>query len=291
MAAPLDTTQTAQAKNRRGASSKVSKASKKKSKRTRARRTYTRRGNPEVTRNVATQVIIEKLPELATIAGLSPDATPQPETSSEPVALTGTTTHVVDAYQDSELNDDEDTDGITAEDEEDLEDLPTDINSFYKEFTSYMASLNSEYLVTDNGIDKQVMMETLMDWLGTRYLFGGMGRDGIDCSAFTGMMYRAMNYKLPRTAAMQWDVGTPVERENLQVGDLVFFHTRAAVYVSHVGMYLGNNMFAHASSRNGVTVSSLDASYYDTHFIGGRRYEVSAPTTATADNSAALSQY
>src|SRR5690606_27510344 len=124
---------------------------------------------------------------------------------------------------------------------------------------------------------------------GTRYLFGGMGRNGIDCSAFTGMVYRTLNYKLPRTAAMQWEVGVPVEREDLHFGDLVFFNTRKAVYVSHVGMYLGNGMFAHASSRNGVTVSSLESDYYSSHMIGARRYDLNSVMTASAD-SPALSQ-
>jgi cell wall-associated NlpC family hydrolase len=289
---PLDTMQTAQAKSRKSAVSKVSKKSKNSSKRKRCRvrRSYTRRGNPEVTRRVASELIAEKLPELAVIAGLPPSDA-RPEALPTPDALTGITTHIVDAYQDSELNEDEDPDGITAEDEEELEELPTDINTFYKEFTSYMASLNGESMITDNGIDKQVIMATLMDWLGTSYLFGGMGREGIDCSAFTGMLYRSIDFKMPRTAAMQWEVGKPVERSDLQFGDLVFFHTRQAVYVSHVGIYLGNNMFAHASSRNGVTVSSLDASYYDSHFIGGRRYEIDKVAAADKGEGATLSSF
>ncbi len=279
-------------------SSKVTKSKSKKNAKAHAgrrsasrSRRYTVRGNPEVTRRVATQLIAEKLPELAAIVNLQPDPSSDvPSTPAVPAAqlvaskgITGGSTF--DAYQDSELDDNEDTDGITAEDEKDLEDLPVDINSFYKEFSTYMASLNGESTITDNGVDKVMVMETLIDWVGTRYLFGGMGRNGIDCSAFTGMVYRALNFKLPRTAAMQWEVGHAVEREDLQFGDLVFFHTRAAVYVSHVGMYLGNGMFAHASSRNGVTVSSLDAEYYSTHLIGARRYDLN---TAVASSEGAM---
>lgn len=292
LVSPTDTSN-AWAKGRKNASSKVSKkgSSKKKARKSRrARRTYTVRGNPEVTRTVSTQLLVDKLPELAALVGLQASASAEvvptiassiPSQSDASKGITGSRT--ADTYQDSELDENEDTDGITAEDLEGLEDLPNDINTFYKEFTKYMASLNGESTVTDNGVDKVIVMETLMDWVGTRYLFGGMGRNGIDCSAFTGLIYRTLNYKLPRTAAMQWEVGFPVERENLQFGDLVFFNTRKAVYVSHVGMYLGNGLFAHASSRNGVTVSPLDSDYYSSHMIGARRYDLNSVMTASTE--------
>jgi cell wall-associated NlpC family hydrolase len=258
-------------------------------KRARHRRTFTARGNPEVTRAVATELISEKLPDLANLAGLPEAPESSSPVSSKPVALNGITGNkALDTYQDSELDDREDPDHVSQEDEQDLEDLPDDINVFYKEFTSYMASLNGESFVTDNGVDKQVMMATIVDWLGTRYLFGGMGRQGIDCSAFTGMLYRTLNFKLPRTAAAQYDVGIPVDTKDLQFGDLIFFHTREAVYVSHVGVYLGNGMFAHASSRNGVTVSSIESDYYASHLIGGRRYDLNRETAAVGIGASAL---
>ncbi len=276
----------AMAKGRKGSVAKVSKKESRHSRRHRARstRNFTARGNPEVTRSIAAELISQKLPDLAAIVGLpeSPEPTPQTE-AQKPVALNGITgAKALDTYQDSELDDREDPDQVSAEDEAELEDLPDDINVFYKEFTRYMASLNGEPFITDNGVDKQVMMTTIVDWLGTRYLFGGMGRNGIDCSAFTGMLYRAMNFKLPRTAAAQWDVGMPVDTTDMQFGDLVFFHTRAAVYVSHVGVYLGNGMFAHASSRNGVTVSSIQSDYYSTHLIGARRYDLNTVTASSS---------
>ncbi len=285
-------------------------AKKKPKKRRRSRRKYTRRGNPEVTRKVATTLIIEKLPGLAqlvnlpvpsestavgidsiTLNGQNPEsgslnkATSHADAVAIPVSTTLTTSiasSVQDSYTDAELDEREDPDAISADDEANLADEENlEINDFYKEFTNYMASLNGEQYVTYNGIDKVVVMETLMEWLGTRYLFGGITSSGIDCSAFTRMMYRTIGYALPRTAATQWGVGNTVEREELQFGDLVFFNTRRAVYVSHVGMYLGNGMFAHASSRNGVTVSSLNSDYYNAKFIGARRYNVNSVATAT----------
>lgn len=260
------------------------------------RRTYTKRGKPSVTRRVATELIIEKLPELARLVDLLPveednddlaeaaettvggdDASlvdAEDVTASIPVAAVTTGT---DDYDDTEIDEQEDTDRLTAADEEmlELEDEDLTIDAFYEGFTDYMRSIHGEEYVTDNGIDMAVMMETLVDWLGTRYLFGGTTERGIDCSAFSRMMCRSVGIGLPRTAAAQWDAqGEPVEREELQFGDLVFFHTRKAVWVSHVGVYLGNDMFCHASSRNGVTVSSLNSSYYNRTYIGARRFYV-----------------
>lgn len=280
---------------KKGASQKSKKSGRgsgRSSRRSHSHRNYTVRGNPETTRSVATQLLAVKLPELAALVGIQaapgseePLAVQASEATNQLVASKSfTVSRTGDTYQDSELDDNEDKDGITEADYKDLPDLPTDINTFYKEFTKYMASLNGEPTITDNGVDKVAVMETLIDWIGTRYLFGGMGRNGIDCSAFTGTVYRSLNFRLPRTAAMQWEVGLPVGREELQFGDLVFFNTRRAVYVSHVGMYLGNGLFAHASSRNGVTVSPLDAQYYSTHFIGARRYDLNAAMTASAES-------
>ena len=266
------------------------KKKKKRSRRTTTRR-YTLRGNPDVTRKVATGLIAEKLPELARLVGIDLPETPenvvQVEESEDPTASIATASHQAvlpasskvspgNGYDDSEFSEEEDPDQLNAEDEEQLYDVDDlTIQDFYKEFTDYMAALNDEVYFTYNGIDIELAMEGLMEWLGTRYLFGGTTKNGIDCSAFTRTMYRNLGYQLPRTAAAQWDASNEkIEYEELQFGDLVFFHTRKAVYVSHVGMYLGNGMFAHASSRNGVTVSSLESSYYSSHFIGARRYDV-----------------
>ena len=267
-------------------------------------RTYTRRGNPDVTRRVATELLIEHLPQLAALIDLeatsavptdstsaSTDAVDDSEdvTASIPTAEGTRVTTGGDAYEDREMLDEEDPDRLTMEDEEYLEltDEDMSIDAFYEDFTEYMRGLHGELHITDNGIDMIVAMESLMSWLGTRYLFGGTSRSGIDCSAFTRTMYRECGLQLPRTAAMQWDAGgESVEREALQFGDLVFFHTRQAVYVSHVGIYLGNGMFCHASSRNGVTVSSLESNYYSTHFIGARRFDFTDTEESTEAQTA-----
>lgn len=129
--------------------------------------------------------------------------------------------------------------------------------------------------LTEGGIIKSDIMNSIMDWLGTPYRFGGVNEGGIDCSAFVRAVYKsAGSIMLPRTARVQYTVGRPVQQDDLQFGDLVFFNTRRRVYVSHVGIYLGDNLFAHASSRHGVTVSSLESSYKRL-YIGARRFSVS----------------
>jgi lipoprotein Spr len=146
-----------------------------------------------------------------------------------------------------------------------------DVDGFRSLWLQYVDDNGAE--VTEGGIPKQNIIDVVMDWLGTRYDFGGQARTGIDCSAFTRMVYASVaKVELPRTAAQQSTIGRTVsKRTELQFGDLIFFHTRRHAYVSHVGVYLGDNLFAHASSRYGVTISSLESTYYSKRLIGARR--------------------
>ena len=110
------------------------------------------------------------------------------------------------------------------------------------------------------------------EWMGTRYRMGGTTKKGIDCSAFTGSLLLAVyGFSMPRTARDQYHATKRVEKEELEEGDLVFFNTRGGI--SHVGIYLANGKFAHSSSSQGVTISSLDDEYYAKRFIGGGRAE------------------
>jgi lipoprotein Spr len=114
------------------------------------------------------------------------------------------------------------------------------------------------------------LFQFVYDWVGTPYHFGGDSRKGIDCSAFTKELYsKVFNLTIKRNSRDIFSMVSPVRREELQEGDLVFFkiHSRS---ISHVGIYLGNNRFAHASLR-GVAINSLDDDYYGKHFYKGGR--------------------
>ncbi|MBM4137370.1 MAG: LysM peptidoglycan-binding domain-containing protein [Nitrospira sp.] len=103
------------------------------------------------------------------------------------------------------------------------------------------------------------------------YRFGGNSLLGIDCSAYVQKVYSMIGVDLPRSAREQFREGTPIDKEELSIGDLVFFRTYAS-FPSHVGIYLGNNLFIHASSKDKkVTINSLEIPYYFKRFIGARR--------------------
>lgn len=107
------------------------------------------------------------------------------------------------------------------------------------------------------------------------YRFGGNGTLGLDCSSYVQKVYEIAGITLPRSARQQYKVGESVEKGQLSTGDLVFFRTYAS-YPSHVGIYLGNNLFIHASSKSKkITIDSLDTPYYLRRFIGAKKIIVS----------------
>jgi peptidoglycan endopeptidase LytE len=107
--------------------------------------------------------------------------------------------------------------------------------------------------------------------LNIPYRFGGSSLLGIDCSAYVQKVYSLIGIDLPRSARKQFQEGTPVNDDELSIGDLVFFRTYAS-FPSHVGIYLGNNLFIHASSRSKkVTIDSLETPFYLKRFIGAKR--------------------
>ncbi|WP_337035108.1 C40 family peptidase [Paenibacillus illinoisensis] len=106
--------------------------------------------------------------------------------------------------------------------------------------------------------------------VGTPYLYGGTTTSGFDCSGFILYVFNAFKLDLPRTSSMQAKKGSFVEKEELRPGDLVFFNTNGRS-ISHAGIYVGNNQFAHSSSSKGVRISSLSESYYETRYVTARR--------------------
>jgi cell wall-associated NlpC family hydrolase len=108
-------------------------------------------------------------------------------------------------------------------------------------------------------------------FLGVPYRLGGSTLKGLDCSAFVKRVFEIFNVQLPRTAREQLRIGKKVGRGELEEGDVVFFKTRRANN-AHVGIYIGNNEFVHASYRSKeVRVDNLDTPYFNQRFINGMR--------------------
>lgn len=115
-------------------------------------------------------------------------------------------------------------------------------------------------------LDKQ-LAQVYREWVGTRYRLGGESKNGIDCSAFTQIaLADAFGISLPRSTSEQRHVGKQIQKANLKPGDLIFFRSNR-----HVGIYIGNNKFMHASTSSGVTISSLNESYWSRTYTQSRR--------------------
>ena len=116
----------------------------------------------------------------------------------------------------------------------------------------------------------QSLYQFIEEWLGTRYQFGGTSKSGIDCSSFSGLLQKNIyGFDLPRNARQQYENAEKINFNEIKEGDLLFFNTRGGV--SHVGVYLFNNYFVHASTSQGVIINSLDESYYKRRFLSAGR--------------------
>lgn len=124
---------------------------------------------------------------------------------------------------------------------------------------------------------KSRIMEQYAVWKGVRYRLGGDTKRGIDCSAFVQRTFRdQFGLELPRSTSEQQDTGKEITRSKLRPGDLVMF--RAGSTGRHVGIYLGNDNFVHASTSSGVMISSLNDDYWKKRYREGRRVLSRNPT-------------
>ncbi len=158
------------------------------------------------------------------------------------------------------------------QDEEEFDEAPPEEKNQSKDllikYYSENSSASNELTVKD-----QLIME-IIKYIDTPYKYGGTTKDGIDCSSFTQTIFRNIfQLEIPRTARDQYTVGEKIPENNLAFGDLVFFNTSRRVKPGHVGVYIGNNLFAHASRSLGVTVSSITSAYYAKRYMGARRLD------------------
>ena len=114
-----------------------------------------------------------------------------------------------------------------------------------------------------------ILYATVVEWLGTRYRYGGRTKKGIDCSDFTSILYKnAYNIDLAGSAGDIFKKAVSITKSELKEGDMVFFKIRRR-RISHVGVYLADNKFAHATTRAGVVISDLSEPYYKKYFFKG----------------------
>ena len=133
----------------------------------------------------------------------------------------------------------------------------------------YAILMNTEV----ESLPNKSLLENVDEWYGVRYRRGGNTKSGVDCSGFTVAVYSALyGLTLPRVSREQYRISRKISTTELREGDLVFFNTTGRG-VSHVGVYLGNNYFIHASVSRGVMVNNLYESYYIKRFIGAGRID------------------
>jgi peptidoglycan DL-endopeptidase LytE len=158
----------------------------------------------------------------------------------------------------AELDDEDEAVGISLE-------VVSETEEKKPEFGDLMGKWRSEE-------ERNLFVRVVKTFLGAPYRLGGSSLKGLDCSAFVKRIYEAFNINLPRTSREQCRVGRVVGKDDLQEGDLVFFKNRRANNTNHVGIYIGNNEFIHASSRKReVKVDNLDEPYFRQRFFRGVR--------------------
>lgn len=119
------------------------------------------------------------------------------------------------------------------------------------------------------------LYNTLLEWVGVRYKFGGGTKKGIDCSGFCYNVYdEVFKTKIPSNSRSIFAESDIIEPSDLKEGDFVFFKIRRS-QVSHIGIYLGHDKFIHASVSRGVTISDLNEPYYKRYFYKGGRLKSS----------------
>ncbi|MCW9024372.1 MAG: C40 family peptidase [Gammaproteobacteria bacterium] len=125
----------------------------------------------------------------------------------------------------------------------------------------------------NTGVNKTALIKTAHSLIGTPYRYGGSSpKSGFDCSGLVQYTFKQVGIDLPRTSRSQHKEVFPINRRNLQPGDLLFFRARHEHYVSHVGIYIGEGKFIHAPSRGKkVSINRLNQRYWRKYYYGAGR--------------------
>lgn len=148
----------------------------------------------------------------------------------------------------------------------------------YDGLTGYISADYLKLYSPSTSSGNQAIADKAQEYLGVPYVYGGSSSKGFDCSGFTMYIFGLFGYSLPHSASSQWNsIDTSVAKDDLQPGDLVFFNDPSisgGKACSHVGIYIGDGQFVHASSGSSgryVRISSLSESYYSKYYKGAKR--------------------
>lgn len=132
--------------------------------------------------------------------------------------------------------------------------------------------VNVKKLVKVSSNEGKYLIQQIENYLGVRYKWGGSTSSGMDCSGFVKTVFEnSVDIELPHNAKQLFDFGKKTEGSALTFGDLVFFKNVGARGISHVGIYLADSSFVHASTKRGVVVSNINSKYYQERYVSAKR--------------------
>ncbi|SEV95037.1 lipoprotein [[Haemophilus] ducreyi] len=145
-------------------------------------------------------------------------------------------------------------------------------NSEYENSASHKIAKSQYISLSDSQAVIRQLTQQQKEWQGTRYRLGGNNKAGVDCSGFMQVTFRRLfNIDLPRTTTDQLKKGNKIARNKIKAGDLVFFKTGRGPNGKHVGVYVKDGKFLHASTKGGVIYSNINSAYWRKAFWQARR--------------------
>ena len=160
--------------------------------------------------------------------------------------------------------------------------IPSDPDNLAKDYFSQIMG------VAVSASTNTKMYQFIYEWIGTPYRLGGKTKRGVDCSKFAYELYdKVFNTTLGHNSRNIYTQVNPIAKDKLMAGDLVFFKIRSR-NITHVGVYIGDDKFAHASSSRGVMISDLNDAYWKRYYYNGGRMLAAATTDETDEKPLTL---